>query len=139
MIMKHKCKWDICNALIDMNEKYCDKHRDKVDQLSNKKQKIKDKQYNKQRWNDDNKQFTSFYHTTAWIKAREVCKVRANGLCEECLRQGKIRPGRIADHIVPLRIDWSRRLDPTNLQYLCQFHHNLKTNKEQEEKNKMKK
>lgn len=66
----------------------------------------------------------TFYDTPQWHRARLTqlarfpicnfagCKVRANHV----------------DHVQTLRAAWHRRLDPTNLQSLCEQHHNQLTN-----------
>ncbi|MFW8666002.1 HNH endonuclease [Enterococcus entomosocium] len=36
----------------------------------------------------------------------------------------------LADHIVPIRVDWERRLDKNNIQPLCDSCHTIKTKKE---------
>ncbi|MEC2504384.1 HNH endonuclease, partial [Bacillus cereus] len=46
-----------------------------------------------------------------------------------------IKIGDVVDHIIPIRVDWSKRLEPSNLQTLCHACHNKKT-KEDEKKNK---
>jgi 5-methylcytosine-specific restriction enzyme A len=49
-------------------------------------------------------------------------------LCEVCARQGRIRPMRDVDHIVPFTsLADPRRLDPANLQSLCAACHREKT------------
>jgi 5-methylcytosine-specific restriction protein A len=94
------------------------------------RKKIRDRQYNKQRYSDDNALFTEFYKSTAWKKTRGYVVARANGLCESCLKYGRIRQGKIVDHIKPLKQNWDSRLDVTNLQYLCPTCHNRKTKAE---------
>lgn len=74
-----------------------------------------------------NKKHDQFYHSSSWIKCRDYIKIRDNGLCQHCLNEKRITVGVLVDHIVPLSIDWSKRLDENNLQLLCQSCHNLKT------------
>ncbi|MGJ0995757.1 HNH endonuclease [Enterococcus casseliflavus] len=33
----------------------------------------------------------------------------------------------LADHIIPVRVDWSKRLDKDNIQPLCESCHAIKT------------
>lgn len=75
-------------------------------------------------------QSKSFYKSRQWKMIREVVKTRDNGLCVQCLRNGRIRAGKIVDHIEPLKVSWEKRLLLTNLQYLCQQCHNKKTQKD---------
>ncbi|WP_257143356.1 HNH endonuclease [Bacillus cereus] len=44
-----------------------------------------------------------------------------------CRSNGIIKIGDVVDHIIPLLVDWSRRLEPNNLQTLCHACHNQKT------------
>jgi 5-methylcytosine-specific restriction endonuclease McrA len=64
----------------------------------------------------------AFYKSQAWQRLRYAA-LRANRekhgqiTCEVCGdRNGPFH----GDHIVPLSKDWSRRLDPTNVQIACQ-------------------
>ena len=40
-------------------------------------------------------------------------------LCRYCKEAGRVTPGSVVDHIVPIREAPERRLDPSNLQTLC--------------------
>ena len=66
---------------------------------------------------------------------RELIYRRDHGLCVQCRSKDIIKIGDVVDHIVPIRVDWSKRLEPSNLQTLCHACHNKKT-KEDEKKNK---
>ncbi len=48
-------------------------------------------------------------------------------LCRLCDNQGEIREATLLDHIVPIR-DGGAVLDPDNLQPLCRWCHDIKTN-----------
>ena len=65
---------------------------------------------------------------------RELIYRRDHGLCVQCRSNDIIKIGDVVDHIIPIRMDWSKRLEPTNLQTLCHACHNKK--KEDEKKNK---
>ena len=54
----------------------------------------------------------------------------------QCRSKDIIKIGDVVDHIIPIRVDWSKRLEPTNLQTLCHACHNKKT-KEDEKKTKI--
>lgn len=73
------------------------------------------------------KKATTFYHSVAWKKARKLAIMKSHGLCVQCYEEGKIVPGRVVDHIIPLKEDWTKATDIDNLQYLCQTCHNRKT------------
>ncbi|MHC1720846.1 MAG: HNH endonuclease signature motif containing protein [Clostridiaceae bacterium] len=67
------------------------------------------------------------YATTQWEKARCYVIMRAYGLCERCLKDGAINPGKIVHHIVWLtynnKHDWNIAYNPDNLIYLCNSCH----------------
>lgn len=101
-----------CNAIKDDRHKLYDKHK-------------------------RNKESTSFYKSKEWKRLREEVYISQQGLCQRCLKQKKIVTGsydkngrfirNIVDHIIPILIDWNKRLDKRNLQVLCQKCHNQKT------------
>ncbi|MDT2783617.1 HNH endonuclease [Enterococcus asini] len=41
----------------------------------------------------------------------------------------------LADHIIPVRVDWSLRLDKDNIQPLCESCHAVKTREEKQKYN----
>lgn len=80
---------------------------------------------------DDRKRFRLFYLSKQWQDLR-LFKLANNPLCEECERHNRITPARAVDHVIPLAVDWSLRLDYDNLQSLCDYTspydcHGLKT------------
>jgi len=63
----------------------------------------------------------SFYQSQEWRMLRVDVIEEQHGECQMCGRSHKKHGVVIhVDHIVPLSIDWSRRLDKTNLQLLCE-------------------
>ena len=79
---------------------------------------------NRNRNNEERvKEDTKFYHTTQWKKLR-AWHIGQNPLCILCGR-----PGRVVDHIVPIRLGGDR-LAANNLQTMCDYHHNQKRGKE---------
>lgn len=74
-----------------------------------------------------NKKHDRFYHSVAWKKLRDYIWIRDNGMCQQCLKEKKITIGKIVDHIIPIEIDWNKRLDEDNVWLLCQSCHNKKT------------
>ncbi|PFK07818.1 HNH endonuclease, partial [Bacillus cereus] len=40
----------------------------------------------------------------------------------------------VVDHIIPIRVDWSKRLEPMNLQTLCHACHNKNTKEDEKKK-----
>lgn len=69
----------------------------------------------------------AFYKTVAWQKVRQQALIRDHGLCVICKHGKKITVADMVDHIVPIRVDWSLRLDLKNLQSLCDSCHKSKT------------
>lgn len=72
----------------------------------------------------------ALYASTEWKARRYEAFMRGGGRCALCGR------GRIdgvvmhVDHIVPLSVNWSRRLDPSNLQILCEDCNEGKSNRD---------
>lgn len=76
------------------------------------------------------KKSNAFYKSTEWQKVRQQALIRDNNLCVMCLSNSKIKQAYIVDHIVPIKLDWSKRLTLSNLQCLCLPCHNTKTDKD---------
>jgi 5-methylcytosine-specific restriction endonuclease McrA len=70
--------------------------------------------------------YAKFYRSRAWRAARyQFLKTQARPLRCACCGATS-RDVRLAvDHVVPLKRDWSRRLDKTNFQVLCASDCNL--------------
>ena len=70
--------------------------------------------------------YDAFYQSRAWRALRMYKFSETNGLCEECLKQGKIVAAAEIHHIVPIDTNegWKRRYDITNLKSLCSACHN---------------
>ena len=65
-----------------------------------------------------------------WEKLRAY-HLAGSPLCVFCLRDGKLMPANVVDHIKPFRDDWSLRLDPSNLQSLCKPCHDSEKQREE--------
>lgn len=63
-----------------------------------------------------------FYDSSQWRQTRAL-KLARNPLCEGCQRAGKLTAASHVHHIVELKTDWDRRLDPSNLESLCHSCH----------------
>ena len=61
-----------------------------------------------------------------WMAIRDRIKRRDCGLCQECKRHGRIKPGTEVDHIVALTNGGTN--DDDNLELLCAGCHETKTN-----------
>ena len=80
------------------------------------KSESRHKQYNN---NVRDKRSASFYASPQWIRLRDLTMARAGYQCQRCKQQGKVTPATEVHHIVPIRVDWSKRLDASNLECLC--------------------
>ena len=61
-----------------------------------------------------------------WREARKLFLQR-NPLCQNCLKNGKVTPATVVDHIVPHRGDPILFWDQENWQALCKSCHDSKT------------
>ncbi|XXO39455.1 HNH endonuclease (plasmid) [Lactiplantibacillus plantarum] len=114
-----------------MDKRYCDKHKPKQQHVS------KTSDY-----------ANEIHKSSKWRRTSELYR-EANPLCEQCLKASQeagkragnradkgldmIQLATSVDHIVPLfaggePYDWS------NLQSLCDYHHAIKSQREQEQK-----
>ncbi len=80
----------------------------------------------------------TFYQYPTWKRTKASFKLGftewngqqvSNQLCLECFKQGITRKGYAIDHIVAIE-DGGSRTDHTNLQNLCESHHNSKSAQE---------
>ena len=77
------------------------------------------------RYRDDDK-YNRFYTTAKWNKAKDTVKQRCYGLdIYSLLVDGVIEFGRTVHHIEPLKDNWDKRLDYSNLIYLTEQHHHM--------------
>ncbi|MFD2671826.1 HNH endonuclease [Marinicrinis sediminis] len=120
MPIKKICNKAACNSLINVGDKYCDKHKDQG-QIDKRE---RNRHYDKYQRDQKSKQF---YNSKEWKLLREKIKLKFNGLCLKCLENKKIKVGVIADHIIPIKVDWSLRLVESNIDFLCVECHNAKT------------
>lgn len=97
-------------ALVD-GPGYCDKHKAEASGWS--------------RRDDKPGSTTARGYGHAWARLRESILRRDNGLCQECLRNGRVALATHVDHIIPKSRGGSD--DPGNLQSLCVACHKSKT------------
>ena len=62
-----------------------------------------------------NKERAAFYASPSWMTLKRAAKARAYGLDELRLYQGRMVPGDVVHHIIPITDDPSRSLDADNL------------------------
>ena len=70
--------------------------------------------------------YNRFYNSPEWKHLRAYVFNRANGICEECKRNGIIKAGKEVHHKKPLDKWWELRLDADNCELLCADCHNQK-------------
>ena len=74
--------------------------------------------------NKKNSKANSFRNTNDWINKREQIKRRDKYLCQVCLKNNIYTYNNLQiHHIIPINIDYSKRLDSDNLITLCTYHH----------------
>jgi 5-methylcytosine-specific restriction enzyme A len=127
MVLLKLCR---CGKPIPMEEETC----------SNCKQDTeRHKLYDKHR---RDKKSTAFYKSKEWRVLSNKVYIKQKGMCQECLKNKRMVTGtvdkngkfkrNIVDHIIPIKVDWSKRLDESNLQVLCLPCHNKKTAEDKE-------
>ena len=85
-------------------------------------------------WSKESRQSRGY--GSVWDRRRQRVIERAKGLCEECMRNGRVTPGRDVDHKVSRAkakiMGWSeiKTESMDNLQYLCVPCHKRKTAEE---------
>lgn len=119
--LKKPCAYPGCPELVQAEQTYCNEHKRKV-------KGQRDKEYNRQR----DPRSRKFYGSARWKKLRNKY-IKQNPLCEHCQEKDKVTAATEVDHIIPIEVDWSRRLEWNNLQSLCHRCHMQKT---QEDKKK---
>lgn len=61
----------------------------------------------------------AFYQSAEWRRLARSCKRRDGMRCMKCGATPEDGVRIVSDHVVSLRWDWSKRLDPNNIQNLC--------------------
>lgn len=61
----------------------------------------------------------NFYRSRAWQRLRYDTLRKYKSTCCCCGRRAKDGYEMHVDHIIPLSVDWKKRLDPNNVQVLC--------------------
>lgn len=119
-MLKKICR---CGKVIPYNNKSCDECKAKIE--LERKQSIK--YYKKTTYERDNK-YNKFYKSKEWNSVRQLVIVRDHALCKDCLDKNTITPYNTVHHVVPIKEDWSRRLDIANLICLCESCHQIRHN-----------
>ena len=104
----HLCNKAGCTSLT--RERYCTKHQEEYYT-----------RYNRERTDT---QYTAFYKTPEWEAVRALALARDGYHCVMCRRKGILTIATMVHHIIPVKKDWSKRLDLDNLVSLCESCHN---------------
>lgn len=112
------CRVFECNNLT--KDSYCKEH----EHIKREKERKRYKTYNQQR----NPVLVKFYNSKEWKALRDYVMAISSYLCANCSVPG-VNPviADVVDHIIPVLVDWSLRLDIKNCQPLCHDCHNKKT------------
>jgi len=70
------------------------------------------------------------YHTSRWTKLAKAFK-ESHPLCQNCLKNGRVVPAEVVDHIIPFPI-CGDFFDESNLQSLCRRCNMVKGNQQRE-------
>ncbi len=128
-MVKKYCAFGGCKRLVNLNERYCDKHKPKDSHIS------KTSDY-----------ANEIHKSSRWRKTSLLYR-EANPICEQCLkaskragkgldeRAGMINLATSVDHIKSLA-EGGEPYNWNNLMSLCSYHHSLKSQQEREQKNK---
>ena len=116
---KNICNFNGCNRIISGHEKYCEEHK----VLFEINCKEKHRHYKKFR---RDKREQSFYNSKQWKMLRDFIAVKYKGLCIwSYLIEDNIVSADVNHHIVPVKDDWSKRLDIYNIIPLSNRTHNM--------------
>jgi 5-methylcytosine-specific restriction enzyme A len=75
------------------------------------------------------KAYRRWYTSKHWLAIRRH-HLAAEPLCRMCTEQGRTTAAYAVDHVKDHKGDWSLFCDPSNLQSLCQLHHNATKQRE---------
>ena len=106
---KKPCRHPGCPELT--SETFCEKHKKESNRV-----------YNLYKRDELSR---TFYRTPKWVETRKR-KLQLSPFCEECRKGGTIVPGKIVDHIIPIK-QGGEPFDLNNLQTLCWSCHSRKS------------
>ena len=116
----------VCHKKIPYADNYCiECTNTKADRQANSN-RYYDKTVRKSK---NNIIYDSFYHSKEWEVVRAVAKARDYGLCKDCLCNGMTTLYDTVHHIIPIKVNYSKRLDIDNLISLCESCHKIRHRK----------
>lgn len=110
-----------CRKIIPFGMDYCEECQPIKDEQREQFKAKRTSKYNKQR----DPKYKQFYMTREWQILRSLKLQQTGYLCEECKTEGLMAPAEDVHHVIPISMDWDKRLDINNLKCLCVKHHNL--------------
>ena len=113
---KRPCSRPGCPRLVEPPERYCQEHKAWAEQRRAEAQRLYDQQ-------ERDPRIVEFYNSREWKALRRRALERDAYLCQPCLREKRITRADTVHHIVPVTVDWSRRLDLSNLEAICRRCH----------------
>lgn len=117
---KKPCMKSGCSKLVQSPNKYCEEHKI-IDDTSKQN---RNKYYDKTIRNGRDKQYTVFYKSTEWDKARLQALVRDKYLCQHCLKEKRLTLADMVHHKISIKENFAKRLELSNLVSLCNVCHN---------------
>ncbi|WP_286680113.1 HNH endonuclease signature motif containing protein [Tepidanaerobacter sp. EBM-49] len=108
-----------CGAIIEMAQTYCEQCQQEADKQKQERQIRYDTEIRYKR----DKKYHDFYNSLEWEKVRQAAVARDHALCQDCLKQHRIKPYDTVHHIEPIKDNWGKRLDLNNLICLCESCH----------------
>lgn len=114
-----------CKTMIPHDKSYCDACQPVVDKARDEAKARHMAKANK-RYNNTKRNpiYQQFYQSSEWKTLRAVKLSQSGYLCEDCKNDGIIALAVDVHHIVPISVDWDKRLDTDNLKCLCVQCHN---------------
>lgn len=70
------------------------------------------------------KEYVRFYSTKEWELVRLLALQRDNYLCVRCRAKGIIKLAEMVHHKTPIKVDYNKRANLSNLESLCEACHN---------------
>lgn len=71
------------------------------------------REYNRLRWKYD-REVKAFYNSKVWKETSRIVLLENDYICEYCGGEATM-----TDHVIPIKKDWNRRLDRSNLKASC--------------------
>lgn len=111
-----------CGKKIEYKKQMCDVCQEKYEEQQRAQSRDSNQRYDKYK---RDRRSTEFYHSMEWIKAREFILNKFNYIdVYEYVEHQRIVPATTVHHIEPIKDEWSRRLDVTNMIPVSEATHN---------------